>query len=202
LNNGFTELPREEELKYEDMAQNSTGHGRAAIPLVLNESKTKKFPSWDERLKELVDFKKINGHANVPQRSGRLGRWVSYQRFQYHLLKKGKHSQLSIDKCEKLESIGFTFRCRSTLNNRFNKKPKKKYPSWDERFQELVDFKNINGHVRIPIRDGQLGRWVSNQRRQFYLTQQGKYSQLTIDKCVQLESIGIEFKQGSCLSWD
>eukprot|EP00550_Attheya_septentrionalis_P012107 CAMPEP_0198303528 /NCGR_PEP_ID=MMETSP1449-20131203/56933_1 /TAXON_ID=420275 /ORGANISM="Attheya septentrionalis, Strain CCMP2084" /LENGTH=183 /DNA_ID=CAMNT_0044006023 /DNA_START=750 /DNA_END=1298 /DNA_ORIENTATION=- len=75
LNNGFTELPREEELKYEDMAQNSTGHGRAAIPLVLNESKTKKFPSWDERLKELVDFKKINGHANVPQRSGRLGRW-------------------------------------------------------------------------------------------------------------------------------
>eukprot|EP00978_Attheya_sp_CCMP212_P014282 scaffold36321_cov63-Attheya_sp.AAC.10 len=121
LNNGFTELPCEEELKYENMALNSTGHGRAAIPLVLNKKRKKK--CWDERFKELVDFKKINGHAKIPTRDGQLGRWVSYQRMQYRLLKEGKDSLLTIDKRKKLESIGFEFKCRPTSNNGFTELP-------------------------------------------------------------------------------
>eukprot|EP00978_Attheya_sp_CCMP212_P033701 scaffold137334_cov51-Attheya_sp.AAC.3 len=117
LNNGFTELPCEEELKYEDMAQNS-------VPLVLNKKQY-----WDKRFKELVDFKKINGHANVPSNSGQLGGWVSNQRKQYRLLQNGKDSRLTIDKREKLESIGFEFKCRHTTS------------TWSQRFQELVDLK-------------------------------------------------------------
>jgi hypothetical protein len=39
-----------------------------------------------------------------------------------------------------LESIGFRFKCGPT------KKP------WDERLQELVDFKKITGHTNVPQR--------------------------------------------------
>mmetsp|Transcript_20306 Transcript_20306/g.36804 ORF Transcript_20306/g.36804 Transcript_20306/m.36804 type:complete len:147 (-) Transcript_20306:311-751(-) len=101
------------ESEYEDMAQNSTGRKRAAIPLVLNKSQKRKIPSWDERFKELTEFKKINGHLKVPTKNGQLGRWVSNQRMRYRLLKDGKHSPLTIDKHEKLESIGFGFKCRT-----------------------------------------------------------------------------------------
>jgi hypothetical protein len=184
LNNGFTELQCEEELKYEYMAQNSTGHGRVAIPLVLNKQQKKQRQRWDERFKELVDFKKINGHVKVPTKVGQLGRWVSYQRRQYRLLQEGKDSLLTKDKREKLESIGFKFDGQLTFETRR-----------DQRYQELfVKFKKINGHAKIPTGLGQLGRWVSIQPREFHLLQEGKDSQLTIDNCEKLESIRFEFK--------
>jgi hypothetical protein len=69
-----------------------------------------------------VDYKKINGHANVPTNFGPLGRWVTTQRTQYGLLKEGIDSLLTIDHCEKLESVGFEFKRRFT------------YLSWHKRF--------------------------------------------------------------------
>eukprot|EP00978_Attheya_sp_CCMP212_P006714 scaffold15573_cov69-Attheya_sp.AAC.1 len=201
--NGCTELPCEEELKYDDMAQNSqnsTGHGRAAIPLVLNKKQNKKIPSWDERFKELVDFKKINGHANAPTNTGPFGAWISNQRTHYRLLQEGKDSSLTIDRCEKLESIGFEFNYRATF-----------FSSWNQRFQELVDFKKINGHTNkvnghtnVPICSGQLGTWISNQRTHHRCLKEGKHSPLTIDRCEKLERIGFEFNYWAAKfsSWD
>eukprot|EP00978_Attheya_sp_CCMP212_P040077 scaffold215038_cov40-Attheya_sp.AAC.5 len=64
MHNVFSELHCEGELEYKEVAQNSTAHKRAAIPLVLNTNQKRKYQSWDERFKELVDFKKVNGHTN------------------------------------------------------------------------------------------------------------------------------------------
>eukprot|EP00978_Attheya_sp_CCMP212_P023296 scaffold71048_cov55-Attheya_sp.AAC.4 len=64
---------------------------------------------WDERFKELVDFKAINGHTNVPDGSGPLGTWAHIQRQKFRRLKEGKHSTLTIERWKKLESIGFEF---------------------------------------------------------------------------------------------
>jgi len=175
LNNGFTEFPCEEKLEYENTAQNSTAHGRAATPLVLNKKQKKTFPSWDERFKELVNFKKINGHTSVPQRFGPLGTWVKYQRAQYRFLKEGKISHLTSDKCDTLESIGFEF---------------KSPPRWDEQFEELVDFRKINGHTYVLQSSGSLGLWVSTQRRMFCRWNEGKHSSLTSYRRKKLESIG------------
>eukprot|EP00978_Attheya_sp_CCMP212_P045351 scaffold343173_cov55-Attheya_sp.AAC.3 len=150
INNGFSELQCEEEVEYEEVAQNSTAHGPAAIPFVLNYKKKRKYPGWDENFKELVDFKGNNGHTNVPRSSGPLGHLVCNQRRQYHLLKEGKHSPLTSDRRQKLESIGFSFTitpCRP----------------WDERFHEQVDFKKINGHMNVPQGSGPLRSWVSEQ---------------------------------------
>jgi hypothetical protein len=112
MNDVFSELQYEEELKDEQVAQSSTAHnGSAAIPFVLNKKRKKKYSSWDDSFQELVSFKKINGHLNVPQRSGPLGYWVNTQRTHYLLLKEGKHSPLTNGRHEKLESIGFVFTC-------------------------------------------------------------------------------------------
>eukprot|EP00978_Attheya_sp_CCMP212_P010375 scaffold25122_cov51-Attheya_sp.AAC.1 len=195
LNDGFTELPcceEESESEYEDMAQNSARHGQAAIPLVLNKKQKKR--CWDKSFKDMVDFKKINGHTNVPTQFKPLGSWVSNQRRNYRLLKEGKDSLLTIDKQKKLERIGFAFKSRSTYSH--------KVP-WDERFQELVDFKKINGHMNVPQQCGPLGGWVIRQRSQYRFLDKGKPSQLNSDQRKKLESIGFEFKYlHACSSWD
>eukprot|EP00978_Attheya_sp_CCMP212_P014416 scaffold36710_cov58-Attheya_sp.AAC.2 len=173
-----------DELEYEEVAENSTTHGSAAIPFVLNNTKKRKYPSWDDNFKELVDFKAINGHIKVTRRSGLLGCWVSYQRTQYRLLKEGKHSLLTNERREKLESIRFTFKCR----------PSPTIIPWDQRFQELVGFKKINGHTNVVTRSGPLGGCVGTQRKQYCRLKEGKDSPLTNDKREKLESIGFEFK--------
>eukprot|EP00978_Attheya_sp_CCMP212_P009606 scaffold22774_cov55-Attheya_sp.AAC.7 len=176
MNNGLSELQCEEDFENNiQVAPSSTTHVPAAIPFVLNKNKNTKYSSWAERFKELVDFKKINGHTNVPQLFGPLGTWVRYQRMQYRFLKEGKHSRLTSDKRDTLESIGFEFKAP---------------PRWDAQFEELVDFKKINGHTNVPQSSGPLGQWVNTQRRSFCLLKQGKHSPLTSDRREKLESIG------------
>jgi len=184
INNGFSELQREEKLEYEEVAQNSTAHKQAAIPFLLNNTKKIKHTSWDERFKELVDFKAINGHTNARQGSGGpLGAWVHAQRSQYCLLKKGTHSTLTNDKCEQLKNIGFEFKRR----------PSRTRTPWYQRFEELVDFKKIHGHANVPTKSGPLGTWVDTQRQAFRQLKEGKHSTLTNDKREKLESIGFIF---------
>eukprot|EP00550_Attheya_septentrionalis_P007099 CAMPEP_0198282630 /NCGR_PEP_ID=MMETSP1449-20131203/2417_1 /TAXON_ID=420275 /ORGANISM="Attheya septentrionalis, Strain CCMP2084" /LENGTH=443 /DNA_ID=CAMNT_0043978963 /DNA_START=224 /DNA_END=1555 /DNA_ORIENTATION=+ len=144
--------------------------------------------SWDEQFRELLDFKKMNGHTNVPQRFGPLGKWVMRQRVYYRSLKKGKYSKsLTSDRCEKLESIGFAFILMSGPRTALR-------TPWEQRFQELVDFKKINGHTIVSTNSGPLGTWVASQRREYRLLKEGKKSGLTSDRREKLESIGFTFK--------
>eukprot|EP00978_Attheya_sp_CCMP212_P049509 scaffold674061_cov47-Attheya_sp.AAC.1 len=128
------------------------------MPSSLSNEKRTIYPSWDDRFQELVDFKAINGHANVVVSSGLLGGWVSNQRQAFRQLKEGKHSPLTIERREKLEGIGFVFICRPTITT-----------PWEQRFQELVDFKKINGHANVSTKSGPLGTWVKDQRAQYRL---------------------------------
>eukprot|EP00550_Attheya_septentrionalis_P008417 CAMPEP_0198282538 /NCGR_PEP_ID=MMETSP1449-20131203/2325_1 /TAXON_ID=420275 /ORGANISM="Attheya septentrionalis, Strain CCMP2084" /LENGTH=327 /DNA_ID=CAMNT_0043978813 /DNA_START=503 /DNA_END=1482 /DNA_ORIENTATION=- len=189
MNNVFSELQREEELEYEEGAQNSTTHGPAAMRFGLNKKEKTQYPSWDDSFQELADFKAINGHTNVVVSSGPLGGWVNTQRQAFHQLEKVKHSPLTNERRYKLNSIGFEFICRPTG------------PPWDQRFQELVDFKKIYGHTNVPTSSGQLGSWVNNQQHQYHRYKEGKQSPLTNDKREKLESIGFVFL---CLGppWD
>jgi len=62
---------------------------------------------WEERLRELKEFKVKHGHCNVLTSTGKLGTWIKTQRRQYWLLKKGKKSSMTHDRIHKLESLGF-----------------------------------------------------------------------------------------------
>jgi hypothetical protein len=38
---------------------------------------------------------------------------------------------------------------------------------WNDRYEELVDYKNKHGHANPLQREGELGRWCKNQRAIF-----------------------------------
>lgn len=63
--------------------------------------------SWDIRFQELLKYKEMFGHCNVPTKPGTLGRWVVRQRHNYWLRRRGKASPLSDDRIRKLMLIGF-----------------------------------------------------------------------------------------------
>eukprot|EP00978_Attheya_sp_CCMP212_P011991 scaffold29709_cov53-Attheya_sp.AAC.3 len=178
LNNGFSELQCEEDLECKEVAQSSITHEPSDTISAWNNDSKRKRPTWDQRFQELVGFKKINGHTNVSRRSGQLGTWVITQKTQYRLLKEGKDSSMTSDKCEKLKSIGFEFKCQ---------------PTWDQRFQELVGFKKINGHTNVSRRSGQLGTWVDTQRQAFRRLKEGKYSPLINERREKLKGVGFLF---------
>jgi hypothetical protein len=81
-----------------------------------------------------VDFKKMNGHAHVPQKIQTT--WNI-----------GKKSASSIPFIEKRQGLKISTQhtlVKHTLGH-------------NVRFQELVDLKKINGHTNVPRRSGQLG---------------------------------------------
>jgi hypothetical protein len=60
--------------------------------------------SWAERYSELIKFKELNGHCNIPRRyvdNPRLGRWAARQRAGI------RREQLSNERARLLEEIGF-----------------------------------------------------------------------------------------------
>ncbi|KAG7346386.1 helicase domain protein [Nitzschia inconspicua] len=72
-------------------------------------------PEWTMKYEELIKYKEKHGDTRVPQHysdNRALGKWVAKQREQYKLLKKGKHSFLTPDRLEKLNSIGFVWSVR------------------------------------------------------------------------------------------
>lgn len=64
---------------------------------------------WDQRYELLREFHAQHGHTNVPQSNPELGRWACKQRSQYSLRRRGKKNQLTDDRVEKLEALGFAW---------------------------------------------------------------------------------------------
>jgi Helicase associated domain len=119
---------------------------------------------WRKRYEELVEYKNIHGHCNVPQ-STDLGKWVKMQRENKHetdLKREGKTPQrkkpkpcLSEDRIAKLEAIGFQWRVA------------KPAVGWDRRYQQLVEYKEKHGDCNVPqsyLPDKPFGRWVMKVR--------------------------------------
>lgn len=72
--------------------------------------------AWGERLDELKEFRKIYLHCNVPSNfseNPQLATWVKCQRRQYKLHMEGKPSNMTAQRIQELESIGFEWLLRS-----------------------------------------------------------------------------------------
>ncbi|GFH61945.1 hypothetical protein CTEN210_18421 [Chaetoceros tenuissimus] len=138
--------------------------------------------TWNERFEELKQFKDQYGHCTVPQRNKALGIWVNNQRTQYKLMSNGSKSQMTEERLEKLEDIGFTW---TPLQN-----------NWDERFEELKQYKDQHGHCNVPHKyepNKALGTWVSAQRQQYKLWSKGSNAKITEERVKQLDNIGFEW---------
>jgi len=129
--------------------------------------------SWDERFGQLKAYKDRYGHCNVPAKwseNPQLGSWVSIQRAIF------SRKQLSDDRVRRLNEIGFVWN--------------KSVAVWEERFAELVAFKNTHGHCNVPFswsENPQFGKWVSRQREIF------TREKLSDDRVRRLNEIGFEW---------
>jgi hypothetical protein len=56
---------------------------------------------WEKMFAELVAYKKVHGHCNVPQHSGPLGNWCGNQR--------ARKDMLSREQIERLNEEGFSW---------------------------------------------------------------------------------------------
>jgi hypothetical protein len=72
--------------------------------------------AWLERWQELAEFNLRYGHPNVPKKypeNRQLAIWVKCQRRQYKLYAVGQSSNMTPDRIERLNSLGFVFSPRS-----------------------------------------------------------------------------------------
>jgi predicted chitinase len=137
---------------------------------------------WEDRLRELADYRKIHGHCNVPQNYAKLGTWVDKQRQQYRLQLEGKTSPTTLSRIQELESLGFEWDCSGA--------------TWEDRLRELADYRKIHGHCNVPqnySENTKLGYWVTRQRTQYKMRAEGKTSSMTLSRNQELESLGFEW---------
>ena len=155
-------------------------------PCSAGKRSSKRVP-WEQRFTELEEFKKKHGHCNVPKRwneNPQLGKWVHKQRFEHKCREEGKRSAMSDNRIALLESVGFEWVAAVD---------RKKHDQWKLRLDELKDYKRENGHCDVPRKwkeNPQLGEWVSRQRRQYRLREEGKKSAMTDGREALLNSIG------------
>ncbi|KAL7438389.1 hypothetical protein ACHAXH_007609, partial [Discostella pseudostelligera] len=90
--------------------------------------------TWEQRLEELKQFRELEGRFPT-NKEGALGNWLKGQRKLY----TKNDADFMMNKRPKLEEIGVPLRQRpySAL-------------SWDDRFQQLVEFGRVNRHFNVP----------------------------------------------------
>jgi hypothetical protein len=142
--------------------------------------------AWEDRLRELADYRKIHGHCNIPQNCSentKLAQWVKTQRKEYRLQAEGKISHTTLCRVQELDSLDFEWDIHGTV--------------WKDRLSELADYRRIQGHCNVPQRDSEnskLATWVKTQKKQYRLFLDGKKSQMTLHRMQELESLGFEWK--------
>lgn len=130
------------------------------------ESRTNK--TFEESLREFVQHSRANGpDAPFPVR---LGSWAKTMRKGARAFRAGRQSAITLtpEKMRMLEEAGFPFESNSRPDM-------VEAPTWEERFEEILAYKEEHGHMRVPKKEpGGLGMWVFTQRRTYKKTGTGK----------------------------
>ncbi|MDB4411573.1 Helicase associated domain protein [bacterium] len=103
--------------------------------------------AWEEKYQELKAYYHEYGNCLVTKSLGVLYAWIRNQR------RRHKNGKLDADKKTKLDALGFIWDVEEA--------------SWEEKFQELVDYKEQHGNCMVHRGwgDGKLATWVLAQRR-------------------------------------
>lgn len=155
---------------------------------------------WRDMFAELKKYKNIHGDCLVPykcEENPKLGRWVSNQRHDYKLYCEGKKSSMTEKRIAALVSIEFEF-------GNDNRKNVDKETRWNERFQELIQYKNKYGDCNVSNKfqkNQELARWVSGQRIAYRLLKNNQESPLTERRKNMLEGIGFIWNPQNA-AWD
>ena len=160
---------------------------------------------WMQRYHQLQDYKKVNGHTNVPQQysaNPALGKWVMNQRSAFR-----QHEELQKDSRNLIPTTYILTEERIRLLNELGFSWKNRDDQWYHMLAQLKNYYLEHGHINIPVADEaddadngtpevqDLRTWLIRQRFQFnnfYLS--GKPSPLTKERKEALERSVPNFK--------
>lgn len=151
----------------------SVGQKRKAGTPLPPGAKHQRQDLWERRYQDLLEYKNMYGHCNVPQNISdkpQLGYWVCKQRTEY------QRGTLNPERKRRLEEVGFQW-------NRWDE-------MWAGRLKDLAEYKAKYGHCNVPAKwkeYPQLGTWVNSQRTS---KSRGKLSKEREDK---LNELGFEW---------
>mmetsp|Transcript_10170 Transcript_10170/g.21758 ORF Transcript_10170/g.21758 Transcript_10170/m.21758 type:complete len:1030 (+) Transcript_10170:109-3198(+) len=155
--------------------------------------------SWGKWISLLQEYKTEFGNVDVPlkyERNPSLGTFVNRQRTEYRKMQAGKPTSMTAVRVRDLNRLGFTWAVRES------------HTSWEDRFQELKQFKMQNGHCNVPKiypQNPSLGYWVNEQRFQYRRLLKKKPSYMTDDKIRVLNSLDFKWSlresNGSWETW-
>ncbi|KAL7426488.1 hypothetical protein ACHAXM_000474 [Skeletonema potamos] len=139
--------------------------------------------SWEERYSELRMYYDKYGHSNVPLKSGSLGGWVQYQR--------QCSDKLSTYQIDKLNEVDFIWNMKKH--------------QWDQRFIELKEFIQTNGHSCIPSTPEYkaLQAWCGAQRKLWKIKQSNStiHCALTDEREERLSTINFDWQTSHEYVW-
>eukprot|EP00980_Cylindrotheca_fusiformis_P011722 scaffold2784_cov109-Cylindrotheca_fusiformis.AAC.1 len=145
---------------------------------------------WNQRFQELLDYKNRHGDCNVPYlwpHNRPLSEWVKRQRHQFKLKMEGRHSALTEKRQGLLTQIGFVWNSRASL--------------WDSRYQELVEYYQEFGNVRVTKKTSKhraLSVWLKRQRHAARLFLTGDDSTcMDQDRLQKLLDLGVKITKSS-----
>ena len=132
----------------------------------------------------LCRYKKEHGNCLVPKSftmdGFNLAGWVNLQRQDYRRRREGLASPMTEQRIEQLEQIGFDWAPFET--------------SWNSHFCLLERFQQEHGHCNVPkihiAEGGNLGEWVSSQRKAYPKFLEGSPSSLTQERVDMLNKLG------------
>lgn len=131
---------------------------------------------WEAMIHALKEFKKENGHANVPnvyRKDPKLANFCIARRMEY------KSGTIKPERKQELDKIGFMWEPYEA--------------SWFEKLKELIKYKERFGDTLVPRKyeDNALYGWVRGQRTHY---KSGKLSQERIDLLNEIEFIWDQYE--------
>ena len=117
---------------------------------------SRKYCTWEQRYEQLLEYRNIHNNCKVPiNHDKELYEWIHRQR----KYRKDNSSVLTTERIEKLNKIQFEWNAQSHT-------PKK---SWDERFNELVQYIAAHGTCSVKKEENKtLHNWYNQQRQKFF----------------------------------
>ena len=143
------------------------------------------YMTWADRVQMLRDFKEKNGNLKIPVSHPDLGWFVSSQREEWRKRQEGHSTSLTDERYTDLNELGFVWVAGKRKGP--VTQPRK---SWEERYQELLAFRQEYGHACVPQHYPGLGYWVHAQRNAYRALKKGKKSSMTHEKANRLNECG------------
>jgi len=164
--------------------------------------------SFDNRIRQLKQFKALYGHCRVPRHyntpsssssinmsstnssSSSLGQWVGTMRSYYQEKQTGKRKSLLSDEhiCQ-LNDLGMLW---SVVGRK---------KTWEERFEQLCSYKREFGDTNVPKNfraNKKLSSWTGDMRACYRMFQKGgkaATNRITQERVDKLNSIGFNWEQ-------